>query len=208
MGIMGEERVQRELDGMVRNEKVFQHVSERMATEGFQRTSEQCRIKSKKLRSDYRKVKDHNSRSGVHRKNWKWLDMMDAIYGHRPASLGREGGIDTATSLLESMMEPAVEGPSCQEEIEELDGMSTLESSSSSARTSTPTPPPESAPTSSEPRRITIGKRKRGQQDVAAALVEMQAADERQQEWLERIEDRRDRRFEMMLEDAREARRH
>ncbi|CAM4573804.1 unnamed protein product [Leuciscus chuanchicus] len=32
---------------------------------------------------------------------------MDAIYGHRPASLGREGGIDAATSLLESMMEPA-----------------------------------------------------------------------------------------------------
>jgi methylphosphotriester-DNA--protein-cysteine methyltransferase len=52
------------------------------------------------------------------------------------------------------------------------------------------------------------GKRKRGQQDVVAALVEMQAADERQQEWLERMEDRRDRRFEMMLDDAREARRH
>ncbi|XP_077096747.1 zinc finger and SCAN domain-containing protein 29-like [Siphateles boraxobius] len=177
LGIIGEERVQRELDGMVRNEKVFQHVSERMAAEGFQRTSEQCRIKSKKLRSDYRKVKDHNSRSGVHRKNWKWLDMMDAIYGHRPASLGREGGIDTANALLESMVEPAVEDPSCQEEIEGLDEMSTLESSSSPARTSTPTPPPESAPsTSSEPRRITIGKRKRGQQDVVAALVEMQAA--------------------------------
>ena len=105
LGILGEEGVQRELDGMVRNEKVFQHVSERMALEGFQRTSEQCRTKSKKLRSDYRKVKDHNSRSGVHRKKWKWFDMMDAIYGHRPASLGREGGIDTATSLLESMME-------------------------------------------------------------------------------------------------------
>jgi hypothetical protein len=107
LGIIGEERVQRELDGMVRNEKVFKHVSERMAAEGFQRTPEQCRVKNKKLRSDYRKVKDHNSRSGVQRKNWKWLDMMDAIYGHRPASLGREGGIDAATSLLESMMEPA-----------------------------------------------------------------------------------------------------
>ncbi|CAM4599697.1 unnamed protein product [Leuciscus chuanchicus] len=180
-----------------------------MAVEGYQRTSEQCRIKCKKLRSDYRKVIDHNSRSGVHRKNWKWLEMMDAIYGHRPASLGREGGIDTATSLLESMMEPPVEHPSCQEEMEALDEISTLESSSSPARTSTPTPPPESAPsTSSEPRRITIGKRKRGQQDVHAALVEMQAADEKQQEWLESMEERRDRRFELMLEDAREARRH
>ncbi|KAG1957268.1 hypothetical protein F2P79_007379, partial [Pimephales promelas] len=100
------------------------------------------------------------------------------------------------------------EDPSCQEEIEALDEMSTLESSSSPARTSTPTPPPESAPSTSSERRITIGKRKGGQQEVVAALVEMQAADERQQEWLERMEDRRDRRFELMLEDAREARRH
>ncbi|CAM4568616.1 unnamed protein product [Leuciscus chuanchicus] len=107
LGIVSEERVQKELSGMVRNKKVFQHVSERMAAEGFQRTFEWCRIKSKKLWSDYRKVKDHNSRSGVHRKNWMWFDMMDAIYGHRPGSLGREGGINTATSLLESMMESA-----------------------------------------------------------------------------------------------------
>lgn len=71
LGIISEERVQRELDGMVRNENVFQHVSERMAAEGFQRTSEQCRIKFKKLWSDYRKVKDHSSQSGVNRKNWK-----------------------------------------------------------------------------------------------------------------------------------------
>nr|XP_040033518.1 zinc finger and SCAN domain-containing protein 29-like [Gasterosteus aculeatus aculeatus] len=155
LGIIGEERVQRELDGMVRNEKVFQDVSERMAVEGYQRTSEQCRFKCKKLRSDYRKVKDHNSRSGVHRKNWKWLDMVDAIYGHRAASLGREGGINTATSLLESTMEPPVEYPSCREEIEQevLGEISTLESASSPARTSTPTPPPtESAQsTASEP---------------------------------------------------------
>ncbi|CAM4606444.1 unnamed protein product [Leuciscus chuanchicus] len=53
-----------------------------------------------------------------------------------------------------------------------------------------------------------VCKRKRGQQDVHAALVEMQAADEKQQEWLERMEERRDRRFELTLEDAREARRH
>lgn len=36
----------------------------------------------------------------------------------------------------------------------------------------------------------------------------MQAADERQQDWQERMEERRDRRFELMLEEAREARRH
>ncbi|CAL8309068.1 unnamed protein product [Merluccius merluccius] len=30
---------------------------------------------------------------------------MDAIYGHRPANKGREGGLDSATTLLHSMIE-------------------------------------------------------------------------------------------------------
>ncbi|KAI7808884.1 hypothetical protein IRJ41_016492 [Triplophysa rosa] len=115
---------------------------------------------------------------------------MDAIYGHRPASLGRSG----------------VEDPSSQEESTERfdESLSTSENLCLPVRASTPTPP-ESAPSSSSaPRRVPIGKRKRGQQDVVAALAEMQAADERQQERLERMEDH----HQMMLEDAREARRH
>ena len=74
--ILGEEDVQRELDGAVRNEKVFQLVSGRMAIAGYEKNTEQCRQKCKKLRAEYRKLKDHNNRSGV------------------------------ATSLLESMLEP------------------------------------------------------------------------------------------------------
>ena len=63
-------------------------------------------------------MKDHNNRSGVHRNTWKWFDMMDAIYGHRPVSRGREGGIDTATSLLDSMLEPI--GKICYSSYREL----------------------------------------------------------------------------------------
>ncbi|XP_039647548.1 uncharacterized protein LOC120553322 isoform X2 [Perca fluviatilis] len=105
LGIMGEEEIQQELDGSARNKAVFQLVSRRMAAHGFHRTSEQCRIKSKKLRSDYRRIRDHNSQGGVNRKSWRWFDMMDAIYGHRQASIGREGDIDSATALLESMVQ-------------------------------------------------------------------------------------------------------
>jgi hypothetical protein len=47
--ILGEEEVQRELDGAVRNEKVFQLVSDRMVVFGFMKTTEQCHQKSKKL---------------------------------------------------------------------------------------------------------------------------------------------------------------
>ncbi|XP_031169261.1 uncharacterized protein LOC116060041 isoform X4 [Sander lucioperca] len=105
LSIMGEEEIQRELDGAARNKTVFQLVSRRMAAHGFHRTYEQCRIKSKKLRSDYRRIRDLNSQRGVNRKSWRWFDMMDAIYGHRQASIGREGGIDSATALLESMVQ-------------------------------------------------------------------------------------------------------
>ena len=52
--ILGEEEVQRELDGAVQNEKVFQLVSERMAVAGFTKTTEQCRQKCKKLWAEYR----------------------------------------------------------------------------------------------------------------------------------------------------------
>ncbi|XP_056463347.1 uncharacterized protein LOC130403170 [Gadus chalcogrammus] len=102
--ILGEEEVQTELHGSVRNAKVFQLVSDKLLDAGFERNPEQCRQKSKKLRVDYRKVKEQNNRSGDKGKTWKWFNMMDAIYGHQLESKGKE--IDTATSLLESKLEP------------------------------------------------------------------------------------------------------
>ncbi|XP_056464307.1 zinc finger and SCAN domain-containing protein 20-like [Gadus chalcogrammus] len=102
--ILGEEDVQRDLDGAARNEKVFQLVSQKLLDAGFEKNTEQCRQKSKKLRADYRKAKDHNNQNGDYRKMWKWFNMMDAIYGHRLESKGTE--IDTANSMLESKLQP------------------------------------------------------------------------------------------------------
>ncbi|XP_074545456.1 uncharacterized protein LOC141804743 [Halichoeres trimaculatus] len=220
LGIIGEEAVQRELDGAVRNEKVFRLVSERMAVEGYTRTPDQCRSKCKKLRAEYRKIKDHNSRSGVQRKNWRWFDLMDAIYGSRPASRGREGAMDTASSLLERIAESYVEDPSTSEldGIEEEDSTTPAATGSSSsppspARTSTPAPgsldrvQPNPAGCPLTPR----GRQRRGQSNVAAALWAMQAADERHrstvEEQQERVEERQERHFQLLLEDVRDARR-
>ncbi|XP_056316884.1 zinc finger and SCAN domain-containing protein 29-like [Danio aesculapii] len=205
LAIIGEEKVLG--NGMVRNERVFQLVSERMAAEGFQQTADQCRLKFKKLRSDYRRIK-HNSRRGVNRKKKKWFDTMDAIYGRRPASLERSGGIDTTTSLLESLTNSSVEDPPSQLETTEGFDERLSVCSSSATRTSTPTPLQPAPSPQNGPRRMLFGKRKRGQQDVAAALAKLQASDERHQEWLERVEDRRDQQFKIMLEDIREERRH
>uniref|UniRef100_A0A3P8RN94 Myb/SANT-like DNA-binding domain-containing protein n=1 Tax=Amphiprion percula TaxID=161767 RepID=A0A3P8RN94_AMPPE len=68
------------------------------------RTMKQCREKLKKLKSDYRSMKDHNGRSGSNWRCWKWFSQMDAIY--RPASNRRESGLDSITAgLLETMLE-------------------------------------------------------------------------------------------------------
>ncbi|PIO28993.1 hypothetical protein AB205_0089210, partial [Aquarana catesbeiana] len=91
LSIIGDSVIQRELDGSVRNEKVYKDISQRMAAEEFERTSGQCRAKLKKLKGQYKKFKDDNNRSGNSRRTWKWYDAMDAIYGHRPANQGREG---------------------------------------------------------------------------------------------------------------------
>ena len=90
---------------MFQNEKVYQKVAEQLATHGYQRTFQQCREKLKKLKSDYRAIKDHNGRSGSNRRKWKWFNQMDAIYGHRPANNGRKGGLDSATALLQAIVD-------------------------------------------------------------------------------------------------------
>ncbi|KAL7405253.1 hypothetical protein ABVT39_026006 [Epinephelus coioides] len=40
----------------------------------------------KPLKSNYRRIKDHNGQSGASRKSWRWFEAMDAIYGHSQLS--------------------------------------------------------------------------------------------------------------------------
>ncbi|CAH2318915.1 Hypothetical predicted protein [Pelobates cultripes] len=189
--IIGDSVIQSELDGSVRNEKVYKDISQRMAAEGFERTSGQCRAKLKKLKGQYKKIKDTNSRSGNSQSTWKWYDAMDAIYGHKPANQGREGdtvdGLSNDTSTLSCVSD---DGPSTS-------------FSSTSTMTSTPTQPqtqPQSMPNA--PRHT--GDRRRFQLDLRTVMEDMQAAEERQQE---RIENLSEWRFQALRQDAQEARR-
>lgn len=53
---------------------------------GIDKTAEQCRAKMKKLKVDYRRVKDKHNKTGESRSNWKFFDTMDAVLGHRPTT--------------------------------------------------------------------------------------------------------------------------
>ncbi|XP_051556094.1 uncharacterized protein LOC127442256 [Myxocyprinus asiaticus] len=201
LSLVAEERIHRELDGATRNEKVFREVSQLLAAHGYHRTYKQCREKLKKLKSDYRSIKDHNSRSGSNsEKKWKWFDQMDAIYGNRPAINGRESALESATPLLEPKMEDdflstsdqgsLISAPSCND-------------ASSSTPARPPTPPTSS--TSMTLERVVTGKRKRSlhQHEHLSVLREMLAADIQQQE-LNRAQ--RERSLQMAIDVARQAR--
>ncbi|CAM4571488.1 unnamed protein product [Leuciscus chuanchicus] len=168
---------------------------------------QQCREKLKKLKSDYRAVKDHNGRSGSNRKSWKWYEQMDGIYGHRPVSNGREGGLDSATSLLESLME---EDDSFS--TSENGPVSPTDATSTPASTTAPEPVVPSTPTrsaASTPRPAAAStpatgqKKRRREQEHLTVLREMQTSDVEQME-LNRAQ--RERHLQMALDDAAHAR--
>ena len=86
IAIWGEEGIQDQLDGTTRNIKVYGKISDRLCELGFKRTAVQCREKLKKLKSEYRRAKDQNNRSGRGRTICAYFNQLDAILGCRPAS--------------------------------------------------------------------------------------------------------------------------
>ncbi|KAL2102556.1 hypothetical protein ACEWY4_001724 [Coilia grayii] len=221
LSLVADDKIQRELDGATRNEMVYQEVSRLMASHGSHvRTFVQCCEKLKKLKSDYRSIKDHNGRSGSNRKNWRWFELMDNIYGHRPANSGREGGLDSATSILESLTEddyileleempvdehgpltPAAVVPTASTAAEfEPPRVSTPATAAATVETPrTSTPAPAGSTSASAPIRM---KRQREPEHVTV-LRDMHVSDVEQQE-LNRAQ--RERHLQAALDDAREAR--
>ncbi|XP_054615742.1 uncharacterized protein LOC129171270 isoform X2 [Dunckerocampus dactyliophorus] len=199
LGILAEDEVQRDLVGAVRNRKVFQLVSQRMAAEGFHRTCGQCQMKCKKLRCEYRKIKEQNRQ-----KAWRWFDLVDAIYGRRPAIERTAGHMRSATSLLEAMMESVVENlDSPRDNGEQLISVGSGEmlTSTSSSPCRTPDPEEPGPSTQCSPRlHIPSRKWKREDHGGAEALDEMSAA-------AQKMEELHQEHFHMYMEDARQARR-
>ena len=86
--LWGEEGIQEQLEGAKRNKHVYEkvHVARTMRERGSEKTGDQCRAKMKKLKSDYRKIKDKHRKTGRGRSAWKFFDAMDDVLGHKPAT--------------------------------------------------------------------------------------------------------------------------
>lgn len=93
-----------DFDGTKRNMKIFSCISAQLAELGITHTAKQCREKIKKLKQDYKRIRDHNNQSGSDRKKSKWYDLLDGIFSHRQAYVtGDAGRKDSALLRLETV---------------------------------------------------------------------------------------------------------
>ncbi|TKS66041.1 hypothetical protein D9C73_000097 [Collichthys lucidus] len=128
---------------------------------------------------------------------------MDSIYGHRPANSGREGGLDSATSILESLTE--------DDYILELEEMPVDERGPMTPAAVVPTastaskfePPRAATPAPAGSASAPIRRKRQREPEHVTVLRDMQASDVEQQE-LNR--EQRERHVQAALDDAREAR--
>jgi hypothetical protein len=111
--IWGDDRIQAQLEGVHRNQDVFNKIAREMGESGFDRTFQQCRDKLKKLKSEYRKLKDKQGKTGEgKRKDWDYFDAMDAILGTKPAT---QPPVIVDTLQDTSDIQADVSGPDCDE---------------------------------------------------------------------------------------------
>lgn len=82
--LWADEAVQAELESCLRNQHVFNRIAEVLRDKGIHRTGDQCREKIKKMKLEYRRLKDNHKapRGG---RTWKFYDVMDRVLASRPA---------------------------------------------------------------------------------------------------------------------------
>ncbi|XP_053243555.1 1-aminocyclopropane-1-carboxylate synthase-like protein 1 [Podarcis raffonei] len=82
--LWADESVQAELESCLRNQHVFNRIAEVLREKGIHRTGDQCREKIKKMKLEYRRIKENNKapRGG---RTWKFYDVMDRVLASRPS---------------------------------------------------------------------------------------------------------------------------
>uniref|UniRef100_A0A4W5Q6B9 Uncharacterized protein n=1 Tax=Hucho hucho TaxID=62062 RepID=A0A4W5Q6B9_9TELE len=95
--------VQEQLLSAVRNERVFTKLSSELDALGFIKTSTQCRWKIKKLKQEYKKLKDDKNKNASTCLRRRWFAIMDRVLGHQPSgSLFESRLVMNAQNILES----------------------------------------------------------------------------------------------------------
>lgn len=107
LNIYAEENIQKEFESSARNAKVYQKISARLGEMGIQHSPQRCREKIKKMKQDYKKIKDYNRLNGANRRSGKWFERLDAILGQRGQQDSGSGESGDCVSVL---LEPLTDG--------------------------------------------------------------------------------------------------
>ena len=91
----GEESIQSQLEGCSRNKHIYEKISKKLEEAGYERTGIQCRDKVKKLRQEYKKIKDKMTKTGEEGKkrlidSWDYYEPLDAILGNSKPIIAEE----------------------------------------------------------------------------------------------------------------------
>lgn len=96
--LWSDESVQVELESSLRNQRVFDRIANILREKGIYRTGEQCREKIKKMKLEYRRIKDNYKM-----RSWKFYDVMDRVLANRPAiTYSSLGGAVVAHQVFQS----------------------------------------------------------------------------------------------------------
>ncbi|XP_048364839.1 bifunctional phosphoribosylaminoimidazole carboxylase/phosphoribosylaminoimidazole succinocarboxamide synthetase isoform X3 [Sphaerodactylus townsendi] len=93
--VWSDKSVQQQLEGTVRNKRIFEHVAARLQKFGIDRDWKQCRTKYKNLKHEYKSVKNAQF-LGNTSKTMKFFKELDAILGR--SSAGKTNRSDNNTS--------------------------------------------------------------------------------------------------------------
>ncbi|KAL3057897.1 hypothetical protein OYC64_008198 [Pagothenia borchgrevinki] len=124
--IYAEDATQGMLLKAVPNSKMFDRCSKKLLEMGIVHSAMACRLKIKKLRQDYKKMKDYNNKSGNDRKTSKWYERLYALLGHRPSFSGTASTFDSGTMVWEAQTADS-EGDHDEGEENQLSGLETSE---------------------------------------------------------------------------------
>ena len=82
ISLWSEDNIQEQLEGCRRNSSVFRKIADGLREAGFSRTLEQCREKIKKLKTEYKKIRDKRETTGQGRyPEWEYFDAINEVLG-------------------------------------------------------------------------------------------------------------------------------
>ncbi|KAM9495770.1 1-aminocyclopropane-1-carboxylate synthase-like protein 1 isoform 1-T3 [Clarias gariepinus] len=93
--LWSDESIQLELESCLRNQHVFNRIAVALHDQGIYRTADQCREKIKKLKLDYRRMKE-NQQTPRGARARRFYDVIDRVLSSRPAASSSSSSYSSA----------------------------------------------------------------------------------------------------------------